>query len=250
MGLILFGMAVGTAIYLAVSSPKVEKQSPEVAMSKQELKELLESAVRGEVHRQVAARESERAEALEDIYQHKVRIAALEDGHNKAMREIGALQATINATKPSTTADETLPAPLSTPSPSSSSSTEAPSHRLDNSDAGSIYGDEDYESSPRASSSPRHMSGVSSPQLDEEMEDELAELGGWGLDEEASDDVTDGDITDEDAEGETDDGNDDKSISVPPTASEPLAQPFMLGQRPVRPLSEFSTLGENDNQIR
>ena len=235
-------------------------------MTKKELEELLGDAVRGEVKRRMAAREGELAELTENVDQHKVRIAALEDDYNRAMREIGALHVIINATKSSTAAGDIPPAPPSTPSLLSSPSRKAPSHHTENSAANSMYGGKDYESSPRATSSPGHASGVSGPQLDKETEDELAELGGWGLDEEASEEVSDGDITDEDAEGEIDEESDEvyppympgdetdedaeddsyeesddelPSFMPPPTTNEPCPRFFVI-TRPSKEVSDVT----------
>jgi hypothetical protein len=64
-----------------------------IGKSKKELQELVSKAVRGEVEileRRVAARESLMDEAIEMAHQHEVRITALEDDFNKAMREMGA----------------------------------------------------------------------------------------------------------------------------------------------------------------
>jgi hypothetical protein len=63
-------------------------------------------------------------------------------------------------------------------------------------------------------------------------------LGGWGLDEEASEDVSDGNITDQDAEGETDDEYEAPEPPIPSTGSEPL-----VGRKPIRPLSKCKTKG-------
>ena len=61
-------------------------------------------------------------------------------------------------------------------------------------------------------------------------------MGGWGLDEEASEDVSDGNITDQDAEGETDDEYEAPEPPIPSTGSEPL-----VGRKPIRPLSKCKT---------
>lgn len=193
------------------------------------------------LERRMAARESQIDEAIEMAHQHEVRIAALEDVQmktNKAMREMGALRASINSPKFSSTTPDNLPAKPSAPSPPSEHSSRAPSHHRYSSDDDSIYGVDDYESEPRVSSSPDQAPKVYSPQLDQALEDELAELGGWGLDEEASEDVSDGNITDQDAEDETDDEYDSPQPPISSTGSEPL-----VGRKPIRPLSKCKTKG-------
>jgi hypothetical protein len=209
-------------------------------MSKKELEELVSKAVRGGVEileRGMAARKSLMDEAIEMAHQHEVRTTALEEDFNKAMREMGALRVSINSPKPSTTTDNLPGTPLVLSSPSEHSS-RASSHHRYSSDDDSITGVEDYESELRVSSSPDQAPEVFSPQLDPALEDELAELGGWGLDEEASDDVSDGNITDQDAEGETDDEYEAPEPPILSTGSEPL-----VGRKPIRPLSKCKTKG-------
>jgi hypothetical protein len=205
-------------------------------MSKTELRELLSKAVRDEVEvleRRLAARESQLDEAIEMAHQHEVRIAALEERHDKAMEEMGALRASISSPTP-----DDLPATSSAQSPPSEHSSWAPNYHPYNSDDNSIYGVEDHESEPRVPSSPGQAPEVFSPQLDPALEDELAELGGWGLDVDASDDDSDGNITDQDAEGETDDDYEEPEPSIPCTSSE-----LKVGRKSIRPLAKCKTKG-------
>jgi hypothetical protein len=219
-------------------------------MSKTELRELVSKAVREEVkflERRMAARESQMDEAIDMAYQHEVRIAALEDRIHKAMREMGAPRASINSPTPSSSSSTTtdnLPATPLAPSPPSEHSSKAPSYPEDSSDDDSIYGVEDHRFEPRVSSSPDQAPEVNSPQLDSALEDELAELGGLGLDTDASEDDSDGNITDQDAEGETDDEYEAPEPPIPSTGSETLA-----GRLPIRPLSKCKTKGASTPRL-
>ncbi|KAH6866575.1 hypothetical protein BKA58DRAFT_207417 [Alternaria rosae] len=139
---------------------------------------------------------------------------------------------------PSPTTSDALPATQWTPSPPSEHSSRVPSDHQKNSDDDSIYGAEDDKSEPRVSSSPDQAPEVSSSQLEPALEDELAELGGWGLDEEASKDVSDGNTTDQDAEGETDDEYEAPEPPIPSAGSEALT-----GRRPIIPLSKCRSKG-------
>jgi hypothetical protein len=109
------------------------------------------------------------------------------------MKGMGALQASIShAPNSSATAPHSRPAsPSAPPFPSEHSSR--------------AFSDSHDESSPEVSSPPGQAHEVSSPQLDQETSDELAALAGWGLDDKAPDDDSDGNITDQDAEGKKDD---------------------------------------------
>jgi hypothetical protein len=221
-------------------------------MSKTELRELVSKAVREEVkflERRMAARESQMDEAIDMAHQHEVRIAALEDRIDKAMREMGAPRASINSPTPSSSSSsssttDNLPVTPLAPSPPSEHSSKAPSYPEDSSDDDSIYGVEDHMSEPRVSSSPDQAPEVNSPQLDSALEDELAELGGLGLDTDASEDDSDGNITDQDAEGETDDEYEAPEPPIPSTGSEILA-----GRMPIRPLSKCKTKGASTPRL-
>jgi hypothetical protein len=116
-------------------------------MTKKEFQEPVREAVCGEVtplKKRMAARECLLDEAIERAHVHEVRIAALEDDYNKAMREMGALQSSIShAPKPSATVSRSrLASPSAPPSPSEHS-LRTYSHRHDNSNDDSIYGGED-----------------------------------------------------------------------------------------------------------
>ena len=241
-------------------------------MSKTEIRDLVSKAVRDEVKTlksRMAVRESQLEEALDMAHQHEARIAALEDMVDRGAREMDALRASLNSPKspssssssssspsptpslsfflsvpPSPATSDTFPATQWTPSPPSEHSSRAPSDHQENSDDDSIYGAEDYKSSPRVSSSPDQAPEVSSPQLDPALEDELAELGGWGLDIEASEDVSGGNITDQDAEGETDDEYEAPAPPIPSAGSENLA-----GRRPIIPLSKCRTKGASTPRL-
>jgi hypothetical protein len=92
-------------------------------------------AVRGEVARlkeRTAARESLLDEAIETAHVSEVRIAALEDDYNKAMKEMGALQASTSHA-PTATAPRSRPASPSAPPSPSEHSSRASSHSHDES---------------------------------------------------------------------------------------------------------------------
>ncbi|KAI4918513.1 hypothetical protein J4E90_002898 [Alternaria incomplexa] len=263
-------MLVLLAGFIAAEYGMTSKSSPapEISMSKTEIRDLVSKAVRDEVkmlERRMAVRESQLGEALDIAHQHEARIAALEDRVDKGAREMDALRASINSPKspssssspsptpslsfflsvpPSPATSDTFPATQWTPSPPTEHSSRAPSDHQENSDDDSIYGAEDYKSSPRVSSSPDQAPEVSSPQLDPALEDELAELGGWGLDIEASEDVSGGNITDQDAEGETDDEYEAPAPPIPSAGSENLA-----GRRPIIPLSKCRTKGASSPRL-
>jgi hypothetical protein len=205
----IFFVANVVAAYNAASYAMTKKPRPEVSMTKKEFQELVREADRGEVARlkeRSAARESLLDEAIEMAHVSEVRIAALEDDYNKAMKGMGALQASIShAPNSSATAPHSRPASPSAPPFPSEHSSRASSDSHDESDGDRIYGGVDYESSPEVSSPPGQAHEVSSPQLDQETSDELAALAGWGLDDKAPDDDSDGNITDQDAEGKKDD---------------------------------------------
>lgn len=204
-------------------------------MTKKELQELVRKGVRREVEiieRCMAARESQLHEAIDMAHQHEARIAALEEKHDKAMEDMGALRASISSLTP-----ENLPAtPLVQSSPSECSSW-ASSYHPYNSGGVSINGMEEHVSEPRVLSSPDQVPEVSSPQLDLALEGELAELGGWDLNVEASDDSSDGSNTDQDDEGETSDEYDDPETSVPCVIAPKVVR------KPIRPLSKCKTKG-------
>jgi hypothetical protein len=210
-------------------------------MIKKELQDIVSKAVRSEVEileRRTAARASLLDEAIDMVHQHEVCIAALEEKYDKAIEDMGALRALINITTPNN--------PLAIPSvqsPPSECSSWAPSYHLYNSDDGSIYSVEDYKSEPRVSSLPDQAPEVSSPQLDQALGNVLAELRGWGLDLEASEEDGDGNITDQDAESETDDEYDELEPSVPCTRSE-----LKVGRKSIRPLSKCKTKGASTLQ--
>ncbi|KAG9196194.1 hypothetical protein G6011_01315 [Alternaria panax] len=240
------GMLVLYAGYKAAMYDMIAKSSPgksyqsffsmEMGMSKKELWELLRKTISAEVEileRRMAARESQLDEAIDTVHQHEVRIAALEERYDKAMEEMGALRASIHSCTP-----ENLPATPSVQSPPSKCSSWALSYHSYNSEDDSINGVKDHESEPLVSSSLDQEPEVFSPQLDSALEDELAELGGWGLDIEASDDDNDGNITDQDAEGETDDEYGGSEKSIPCTSSE-----LEVVREPIRPLSKCKTKG-------
>ena len=131
------------------------------------------------------------------------------------------------------------------PSPSEHGS-RASSHRHDESDGDSIYGGEDYESPPQESSPPDQAHEVSSPQLDQETSDELAELAGWGLDDEASEDVSGGNTADQDVEGETDEEDEDEGKAPGPpvsTTSQQFVQLPGIGRPAFKPLSKCRAKG-------
>ncbi|KAF1837872.1 hypothetical protein BDW02DRAFT_82911 [Decorospora gaudefroyi] len=225
----IFVMINMIAAYTAASYGMSARASPEVSMTKKELGMLLREAVRGEVEplkKRMVAREDQISEAAEMAHQHQVRIGALGDDYTKAMREIGALQASLNAYMSSAAAGviPRTPHQHRLRRPSTAQGPRATMIIDDNSDAESIYGDEDHESSPHASS-PVQAHEVSSPQLEQDFDDELAELGGWGLDDEASEDVSDGKVTDQDAEGETDEEGEMPAPASPRTASRRLLKP-------------------------
>ncbi|KAI4935734.1 hypothetical protein J4E86_011355 [Alternaria arbusti] len=256
-GLLTFALDMGSVMlvllagFIAAAYGMTSKSSPapEISMSKTEIRDLVSKAVRDEVkmlERRMAVRESQLGEALDIAHQHEARIAALEDRVDKGAREMDALRASINSPKspssssspsptpslsfflsvpPSPATSDTFPATQWTPSPPSEHSSRAPSDHQENSDDDSIYGAEDYKSSPRVSSSPDQAPEVSNPQLDPALEDELAELGGWGLDIEASEDVSGGNITDQDAEGETDDEYEAPAPPIPSAGRQRVPAP-------------------------
>jgi hypothetical protein len=217
-------------------------------MTKKEFQELVREAVRGEVaplEERMAAREGLLDEALEMTHVHEVRIAALEDDYNKAMKDMGSFRVSNNhAPVPSGTVTRSRSAsPPAPPSPFEPSS-RASGHHHDESDDDSIYGGEDYESPPQEPSPPHQAHEVSSPQLDKETSDELAELGGWGLDDKAFEDVSDGNSTDQDAEGETDDEYEAPAPAPPiSTTSEQFVQLPGIGRPAFKPLSRCKTKG-------
>ncbi|KAI4639011.1 hypothetical protein J4E93_009500 [Alternaria ventricosa] len=270
-GLLTFALDMGAVMlvllagFIAAAYGMTSKSSPapEISMSKTEIRDLVSKAVRDEVkmlERRMAVHESQLGEALDIAHQHEARIAALEDRVDRGAREMDALRASLNSPKsppsspsssssspsptPSPATCDTFPATQSTPSPPSEHSSRAPSDHQENSDDDSISGAEDYKSPPRVSSSPDQAPEVSSPQLDPALEDELAELGGWGLDTEASEDVSDGNITDQDAEGETDDEYEAPAPPIPSAGSETLA-----GRRPIIPLSKCRTKGASTPRL-
>ncbi|KAI4663691.1 uncharacterized protein J4E78_004108 [Alternaria triticimaculans] len=250
MGSVMFVLLAG---FIAAAYGMTSKSSPapEISMSKTEIRDLVSKAVRDEVkmlEMRMAVRESQLGEALDIAHQHEARIAALEDMVDRGAREMDALRASLNSPKspssssssspsptpslsfflsvpPSPATSDTFPATQWTPSPPSEHSSRAHSDHQENSDDDSIYGAEDYKSSPRVSSSPDQAPEVSSPQLDPALEDELAELGGWGLDIEASEDVSDGNITDQDAEGETDDEYEAPAPPIPSAGRQRVLAP-------------------------
>jgi hypothetical protein len=90
----IFFVATVVAAYIAASYAMTKKPRPEVSMTKKEFQELVREAVRGEVARlkeRSAACESLLDEDIEMAHVSEVRIAALEDDYNKAMKEMGAL---------------------------------------------------------------------------------------------------------------------------------------------------------------
>lgn len=203
-------------------------------MTKEELQELARKGVRREVEiieRCMAARESQLDEVIDMAHQHEARIAALEEKYDKAMKDMAALRASISGLTP-----ENLPATPLVQSSLSECSSRAPSYHPYNSDDVSINGMEEHVSEPRVLSSSDQVPKVSSPQLDL-LEGELAELGGWDLNVEASDDNSDGSNTDQDDEGETSDEYDDPETSVPCVIAPKVVR------KPIRPLSKCKTKG-------
>ncbi|KAI4702865.1 hypothetical protein J4E89_010203 [Alternaria sp. Ai002NY15] len=269
MGSVMFVLLAG---FIAAAYGMTSKSSPapEISMSKTEIRDLVSKAVCDEVktlERRMAVRESQLGEALDIAHQHEARIAALEDKVDRGAREMDALRASLNSPKspspssssspsptpslsfflsvpPSPATSDTFPATQWTPSPPSEHSSRAHSDHQENSDDDSISGSEGYKAEPRVSSSPDQAPEVSSPQLDPALEDELAELGGWGLDIEASEDVSDGNITDQDAEGETDDEYEAPAPPISSAGSESLA-----GRRPIIPLSKCRTKGASTPRL-
>lgn len=197
----------------------------------------------------IVVAEGRATEAIEIALISEARIAALEDALDKAMKEIGALQSSTNASLFATAPPHSHQAPL--PARSSSYKPNSRASSISRHDSvNSIYGAEDHYPNVSDSPSPNiDAPEVPSPQLDRETEDELAALEGWVSDQGASnDDSDDSSITDQDAEGETEDGYEApvsatlNAATHAPAAPVPVVVVQALGQvparMPFRPLSE------------
>jgi hypothetical protein len=173
----------------------------------------------------------------------EVRIAALEDEYNKAMKEIGVLRSSLEVYTSAVPEPRSLSISSLTPSSSAVSSPRASSHSR-HSSLDSVYGA--GSSYLPVSSSHDRATEVISPQFDQETEDELAALGGWGLNQDAFEDADDGIITDQSPEDHTDD-----EYEAQPSASAPLSPPHsttgvtpMLSRKPFSPSTVCSSRSE------
>ncbi|KAF1942116.1 hypothetical protein EJ02DRAFT_490432 [Clathrospora elynae] len=232
---IIFLMINIIAAYMAASCARSENRSSDIMMSRVEFQGLFRKAVSEEmkpVKNRMAVREDQMAKAIETALISEVRITALEDDYNKAMKEMGALQADLAAYTTSSSSDRR---------------SRASSHSQRDSDVDGIYGPGDETDEASQPKSPVQAPEIYSPQIDQETVDELAELGGWSLNEEPAAEVSDGNVTDADAEGETDDEYESPALSVPTLpipsiTSEPLILPGLC-RKLFRPLSACKTKG-------